>query len=185
MNILGITLTHNEHEKIVYCHLKEDFEKTDFLSSDQEILELVDELNPDIVVFQTPLSLPEKGNIRVAEEELLKKNIKIVAPRGLLTMEKLTLRGSHLKDEIQKKGSLVIETSTEAFYHLMRFPKTNNRLEVKRLLKLFDIELPRKDFSQKQIDSLVAAFTGRLFLEAKVEFFGTEEEGQIVLPKIR
>ncbi len=182
MKIVGLDLLGCLDGKTGFCFLSDSIEsiqEIDNVSLQSKIVEL----NPDIVVIGSPLSFPEKGNWRLAEEELAKRNIKFVAPRGLLAMEQLVMRGMALKEQFQAKGFLVIETSTGAFYDLLKIPRSNNYLEIKRFLKVYDLVIPRNEYRQCEIDAVTAAFVGRLFLETKVEFIGDDEEGQIVLPK--
>ena len=136
MKIIGLNLAVSKQSNTGFCILSEEVEVIKTLKSDEEIIGAVESFAPDIVAIATPLSFPEKGNWRKAEAELDKKKIKFTAPRGLISMEKLTLRGISLKEHFQNKGFLVIEVHAGAFCDLLKIPREKNYLHMKRLLKI-------------------------------------------------
>ncbi len=184
MKIIGLNLAGTEEKITGLCLLGEDLDELLELKSDKEIISKIELVSPDIVVIDSPLSFPDKGNWRQAEHELNKRKIKFSSPKGLVVMEQLVMRGIKLKDYFQNKGYLVIEVSSNAFYNYFNLPSRDNYLEIKRLLKLYNIFIPKKVYSQNELNSIIAAFTGRLFLETKIDFLGDEKEGQIVVPKL-
>jgi len=183
MKLVGLDLLGCPDGKTGFCLMTDSIDEIVEVPN-EEVVSKVQNISPDIVAIGSPLSLPERGNWRQAEEELHKRNIKFVAPRGLLAMEQLVMRGMKLKEIFSAKGFLVIEVSPGAFYDLLNMPRSKNYLGIKRFLKAYDLSLLKKDYRQCEVDSVVAAFVGRLFLEAKVEFLGDEDEGQIVIPKV-
>ncbi|MBC8494878.1 DUF429 domain-containing protein [archaeon] len=185
MKIIGLDLAGNEERITGFCLLTEEIEDICELKTNEEIIKKVDDMKPDVVVIDAPLSFPNKGNWRQAEYELNNKKIKFYPPKGLVEVEKLVLRAIALKEHFSSKGFLVIEVHSGASYDILKMPRKNNYMEIKRLLKIYGLLVPRRDYSQVELDAIMAAFTGLLFLEAKVEFLGDEDEGQIVVPKVK
>lgn len=185
MKIIGLDLAGSEKRITGFCLMGYEIDEISELKTNDEIISRVKDIKPDLIAIDSPLNFPEKGNWRKAEHEMNKRRIKFFPPRGLLAMEQLVVRAMALKELFEKKGILVIEVYPGAFYDIMKMPRKKNDLEIKRLLKLYNLSLSRRKYSQDELDAVIAAFTGRLFLEAKVEFIGDEEEGQIVVPKVR
>ncbi|NQU98674.1 DUF429 domain-containing protein [Candidatus Woesearchaeota archaeon] len=185
MKIVGLDLAGSEERITGFCHMGNEIEEVSELKNSADIISKVEEIKPDVVAIDAPLNFPEKGNWRKAEYAMNKRRIKFFPPKGLVAMEKLTVRGMALRDHFQKKGFLVIEVYPGAFYDIMKMPRKGNYMELKRLLKLYNLTMERREYSQDELDAVASAFVGRLFLEAKVEFLGDEEEGQIVVPKVR
>jgi len=184
MKIVGLELKNGTDRETTICFLTDTIETTLIVQDDISLMKKVDEIHPDIVAIGSPLSLPLKGNTRKAEDELSKRNLKFRIPKGMLAMEQLVMRGIELKSKFLSKGFLVIETFPNGFYDLIRVPRTNNYDELKRFLKIFHLNLERREYTQEELNAITSAFTGRLFLETKVEFLGDVNEGQIVLPRI-
>ncbi|MBU0471943.1 MAG: DUF429 domain-containing protein [Nanoarchaeota archaeon] len=185
MKIIGLDLAGTEGNTTGFCLMGEEITEVSELMTNEEIVSKVEEIKPDVVAIDAPLSFPTNGNWRQAEYDMNSRKIKFFPPKGLLAMEKLTVRGIALKDHFQKKGFLVIEVYPGAFYDILNMPRKGNYLELKRLLKIYNLNLEKREYSQHELDAVASAFTARLFLEAKVEFLGSEDEGQIVVPKVR
>ncbi|MBC8501493.1 MAG: DUF429 domain-containing protein [Nanoarchaeota archaeon] len=183
--IVGLDLAGSEQRVTGFCLIGEEIEEVSELKTNDEIVSKVEKVKPDLVAIDSPLNFPKKGSWRKAEYEMNKRRIKFFPPKGLIAMEKLVARAMALRDLFQSKGILVIEVYPGAFYDIIKIPRKNNYLELKRLLKFYDLVLDRREYSQDELDAVASAFVGRLFLEAKVEFLGDEEEGQIVVPKVK
>ncbi|MFH1589630.1 MAG: DUF429 domain-containing protein [archaeon] len=185
MKIIGLDLAGSEQRITGFCLLGTEIDEISELTTNEEIIAKVESIKPDIIAIDAPLNFPKEGGWRKAEHDMNKRRIKFFPPKGMKAMEMLTRRGIWLKEQLENKGALVIEVYPGAFYDLLKIPRKNNYLELKRLLQLYGLNLARKEYSQDELDAVASAFTGRLFLEGKVEFFGNEEEGQIVVPKVR
>jgi len=128
MKIVGLELMPGNERSVAVCFLTETLDDVIKLDGDEELIKKVEAFRPDIVAIGSPLSLPEKGNIRKAEQELSKRNLKFRYPIGLLAVEQVVMRGIGLKNHFQSKGFLVIETFPNGFYELIRIPKKTTTL---------------------------------------------------------
>lgn len=181
MKIVGLDLAGVEKNKTGFCFLENSKVETCVLYKDKEIIEKIKEIKPEIIAIDAPLSLPKKGLMRKIEKELRKKGIRIFPPL-LPSMKKLTERGIKIKNILRRNNFRVIETYPGAVKDILRIPRKNKEKLIK-VLKKFKINI-RKTITEHELDAVVCALIGRLFLENKAIAFG-DKEGKIILPKKR
>ncbi len=117
MVIIGFDLAGVETRPTGYCRLKKLKAETALLYSDEEIVKIVKENQPEVIAVDAPLSLPlgrktiedQNGeHLRESDRELSRRGIKFF-PITLGPMRKLTTRGIHLKAVFEENGFRVIE----------------------------------------------------------------------------
>ncbi len=138
---------------------------------DEEILKIIYEENPDIIAIDAPFSFPKKGYFRKSEIELKKDGFNPLSPlfRG---MRPLVERAEKLVKTLREKNYNVIEVLSSA---------------IRKILMVNDVTIKKKYpyASKDEIDAILCALTGKLFLEGKTKSYGSEENDKIVLPEIK
>jgi len=190
MIVIGIDLAGVETRETGFCILKGMKSETLILRSDKEIIQRIEEIEPDVIAIDAPLSLP-KGrksidertdvHLRECDRELLKRKIKFF-PITLGPMRSLTKRGIKLKKILKKKGFRVIEVYPGGAQDIWKIPRKQKGLEkLREGLGKLGIKGIRKDMNDHELDAVTCALVGKLFLEGKCEVLGTLNDG-IVLP---
>lgn len=190
MVVVGIDLAGVETRQTGFCILKGMKTETSILHSDDEIIKKIEEIKPDVVAIDAPLSLPkgrksieEKTDVHLREcdRELLRRRIKFF-PITLGPMRSLTKRGIKLKRILKKKGFRVIEVYPGGAQDVWKIPRKQKGLEKLRkgLERLRVKELTEK-MSDHELDAITCALVGKLFLEGNAEILGVLEDG-IVMP---
>ncbi|RLG44584.1 MAG: DUF429 domain-containing protein [Thermoproteota archaeon] len=193
LSVVGVDLAGNEDRPTGLCFLTGKKFTTRVAYGDEEILEEIVSFNPMVVAIDAPLSLPigktldSRYCIRKCDEELRKFGIKFFS-LNFAGMRKLTIRGIRLRKTLEEKGVKVIETYPGAFYDLMGLSRPKNKKErrqvLKALIKGFGLNDPINDLSSHELDSIVCALVGLLYLEGKVILLGDPKEGIMVLPRL-
>jgi len=176
---IGIDLAGLATNPSGFAILEERKFKTQVVHTDEQITYLCIINNPDIVAIDAPLSLPRRGSLRKADFSLIKRGLRVFPPRfgGMLL---LTARGIRLAEKLRSNKIKVIEVHPRTS-GLLLF-KTGDR-------KQWLAQLRRDGFSFKgaesrhEIDAVMAAVTGLLYLKNKVEEVGAQDEGTIIIPK--
>jgi len=190
MKVIGIDLAGSEKRPTGVCLMNEKLEvlvKTLFL--DEEIVDYVNKLRPELVAIDAPLSIP-KGrktiddrsgpHLRKCDEELLRMGIKFF-PITLGPMRKLTKRGLMLKNKL--KNFHVIEVYPGASQDILGIPRKSKGLDkLRNGLKKVGIKGIKGDENDHELDAITAAYTGLLYLEGKCVVLGDEEEGVLIVP---
>jgi hypothetical protein len=161
--VVGIDLAGNENNRSGFCILKEEFGQKDIKSktifTNQEILQEIEQLKPDLVAIDAPLT--NKKEDRKCDKEMKKYG---ALPLGLLGMQMLANRGYKLASLIKKMNIPVIEV----------FPRATE--------KIMGLQRDSLSKSAHQGDAILAALTGFFYLEKKAKEIG-DKEGKIVIPK--
>jgi len=192
MHVVGIDLAGSEKRQTGFCILDGMKASTSVLYTDEEIIDKIEEVRPDIIAIDAPLSLPEgrksiedrtNVHLRECDKELLKRRIKFF-PITLGPMRKLTQRGIELKKTLENKGFRVIEVYPGGAQDVLKIPRKQRGLDkLKEGLKMLKITGLTKEMNDHELDAVTSAFVGKLFLERKSETLGDQKNG-IVMPKI-
>ncbi|MCD6530470.1 DUF429 domain-containing protein [Candidatus Bathyarchaeota archaeon] len=192
MIVVGLDLAGVEDRPSGFCVLEDLNAETCILYTDEEILQKIRLLKPNVIAIDAPLSLPPGRtsieertgtHLRECDRELLKRGIKIL-PITLGGMRKLTQRGVRLKRLLEAEGFRVIEVYPGGAQDVLGVPrKSRGREPLLAGLKKLGIRGLRKEMSDHELDAVTAAFVGKLFLEGKSETLGDPERG-IVMPKV-
>lgn len=187
MKVIGIDLAGKEENPSGFCILKDDQLILKTLYSDEEIIESVKKVNPQVIAIDAPLSLPkgrcclEKdcecaagGHFRQAERDI--RPYGRVLPLTFRGMKMLTLRGIALGRKLRKDFE-VIETHPRTSQKMLGFQDLKKNLN--RIYNLPD------DPTEHELDAALAALTGYLYLKGCVLELGDPEEAVIVIPKER
>jgi len=193
MLVVGIDLAGSESRQTGFCVLRGMKVETLIVYSDDEIIRKIEELKPELIAIDAPLSMP-KGrksinenngiHFRECDKELLKRKIKFF-PITLGPMRKLTERGIKLKSLLKKKGFKVIEVYPGGAQDIWNIPRKQNGVEkLMEGLKSLGIKGLKKSMSDHELDAATCALVGKLFLEGKAKILGEIDDG-IVIPSKR
>lgn len=158
MKVVGIDLAGKPENDTGFCFLTETGTQTITLHTDMEILREVDSLKPDIVAIDAPFWMPSVGMWRPSEEKLLKRGFQPISTM-FTTMKMLVMRAAHLVRVLNSRGYKTIEVYSKASEKILGLQKESRK-------------------NQDEYDALVAALTGKAYLENKFE----DLDG-IILPK--
>jgi predicted nuclease with RNAse H fold len=193
MLVVGIDLAGSESRQTGFCVLRGMKVETLIVYSDDEIIRKIEELKPELIAIDAPLSIP-KGrksinenngiHLRECDKELLKRKIKFF-PITLGPMRKLTERGIKLKSLLKKRGFKVIEVYPGGAQDIWNIPRKQNGVEkLMEGLKSLGIKGLKKSMSDHELDAATCALVGKLFLEGKAKILGEIDDG-IVIPSKR
>ena len=184
MKIIGIDLSGKQDNPTGICVLNQDQVILKTLYHNKDLIDYIKKTNPSLIAVDAPLSLPkgrcclekdcqcaEYGHFRQAEREI--RPYGRVLPLTFRGMKMLTLRGIELIREL--KDFQFIETH----------PRTSQKqLGIKDIKKDLNriYKLP-SDPTEHELDALLAAVTGYLYLKGECIKLGDPEEGIIVVPK--
>lgn len=178
MKIIGIDLAGLEKNDTGFCVFEDKNVRVTLLKTDQEILDAIDKENPGLICIDGPTTLPMQLQ-RKCDIELKQYG---ALPPLLGGMRYLTMRGSRLREKLD--GYRVIEIMTRATARILGFWDNDPVARQKALLKLGIVgDIGTKDMNKDEVDSIIAAITGYLYLEGKTQEIG-DEEGVVIVPKI-
>jgi predicted nuclease with RNAse H fold len=191
MSIIGLDLAGVEARPTGVCFLAGMKAETCLLFSNEKILKKIDEIKPQVIAIDAPLSLPpgrktiedRSGvHLRESDKELLKRRIKFF-PITLGPMRKLTERGIYLKRALEKGNFTTIEVYPGGAQDVLGISRKQKGLDkLKAGLEKLGIEGLKDGLSDHELDAVTCAFVGKLFLEGKSTTYGEQEQG-IVMPK--
>jgi hypothetical protein len=194
--IVGIDLAGVEKRPTGFCILdcKTMKAKTCLLYDDKEILKKIEKTKPSVIAIDAPLTLPKgrkslekRSNIhlRKCDKDLLKLGIKFF-PITLGPMRELTKRGIRLKKALEKKGYEVIEVYPGGAQDALGIPRKQKGLKkLKEGLEKIGIKGLDEKMSDHELDAVTCALVGKFYVEGKYVALGDEEEGQIIMPKLK
>jgi hypothetical protein len=184
MKIVGIDLAGKQENPSGFCVLEGKHPILKTLYSDEDIIKCVKKVNPAVIAIDAPLSLPkgrcclEKdckcavgGHFRQAEQDI--RPYGRVLPLTFRGMKMLTLRGIRLAKEL-KKDFEVIETHPRTSQKMLGFKDLKDDLN--QIYNLPD------EPTEHELDGVLAAITGYLYLIGCVLELGDPEEGIVVIP---
>ena len=181
--IIGIDLAGSVKNPTGWAFLENKTTKTSLLYKNGEILEEITKSEPILIAIDAPFSLPERGLLRKADREMIKKGYRVFPPK-LPAMRKLTLRAIRLNNLIADKGYKTVEvhpTSTRKALHM----PLKDWTAIQEILKSMGLkgELERRPLVTHEIDAITAALTAYLYLKNQTESVGNPQEGYIILPR--
>ncbi len=157
--VVGIDLAGKEENPTGFCVLRASGAKTKKVFTDEEILQEIRKLKPQVVAIDAPLWLPKPGVAwRIGEILLMQRGFR---PLSLLlpSMRMLALRAKNLAREIRKMGIEVIEVFAGASEKILGLKKERGK-------------------SKDEYDALLCALTAKAYVEGKYE-----DLGGIIVPK--
>ncbi len=154
---VGIDLAGKDKNPTGLCILTDKKSRAFIVFSDDEILKVVDDVKPDVVAIDAPLSFPKQGYYRDGDMALKGMGFNPLSPL-FPGMKCLVERGMKLKDVLTGKGYRVIEV----------FPRATEAV------------LGLKEKKSHEYDALLCALTGKYYLQGRFESLGPEK---IIIPK--
>jgi predicted nuclease with RNAse H fold len=185
MKILGIDLAGKEDNPSgisIFDGYKMDLST---VYSDRDIIKLITDLKPSVIVIDAPLSLPkgrcclEKdckcavgGHFRQAEKDI--RQYGRVLPLTFRGMKMLTFRGIRLASELKSNYEL-LESHPRTCQKILKFKDLLSSLN--QFIKVSD------KATAHELDAGVIALTGYLYLNNCCIELGDPDEGLIIIPK--
>jgi len=170
MKILGIDLAGKQENPSGLAILAKTKMKLFTCFTDNEILDLIGELKPKIIVIDAPLSLPkgrcclEKnckcavgGHFRQAERDM--RQYGRVLPLTFMGMKMLTLRAVKLSTELKKEYN-VLESHPHTTSKILKFKDPYSGLN-----QFFNIP---SDATEHELDAGILTLTGLCYLKIVV-----------------
>lgn len=171
VKIVGIDLAGKPINPTGICILQNTQKEFKTVYSDQQILKIILETKPDIIAIDAPLM---EGEPRVRKADILLKKYKAFPPT-FSGMKPLTIRGSHLADQL-RPCCRVIEVFPTATAKILGVHYGN----YKETAEALHIEVKNKH----ELDAYLCCLTAELFLSGNAIEIG-DEDGKIVIPKLR
>ena len=162
LKILGIDLAGKTTNPTGICILNNDKLKFKTIYSDQQILEISEEHNPDIIAIDAPIM---QGEPRIREADKILKKYRAFPP-SLPGMKSLTFRGSKLAAQLKTRYR-VIEVFPTATAKILGIYKRNFR----EMIANFNLKVKNKH----EQDAYICCLTGKMFLEGKTHEIGDME----------
>lgn len=196
--VIGIDLSGSEKRKTGWALLEGRQVETRVLKTDEEILNVSTDFDPDLISIDSPLTLPKGrdctkddcecrrfGITREAERMLRKRGVYIF-PSLIPSMQPLTKRGIRLREDFERLGYEVIESYPGAAQDILRI--------IRKKISLEDLEqgligygliggFIRKNKTHDELDAVTSALVGYYYLAGESEAMGTDEEGYLIVPR--
>lgn len=167
------------------------------VKTDAEILQAIQDAQPDVVAIDSPLALP-KGrccadpSCPCAIHGIVRSADRVVSRMGyrpfwtlLPSMVNLTLRSIRLRETLESEGIKVIEVYPGAAQDRLGLPR-KQRGEEALLQGLYGLGIRFPDPDRKRVhdelDAITAAYVGLCWLKDEYEAAGPPDEIQIILP---
>ncbi|MCP8310216.1 MAG: DUF429 domain-containing protein [Candidatus Methylarchaceae archaeon HK01M] len=197
MKVIGIDLAGVEKRDSGVCILDGKLKAKAFtLRSDNEIIESIIKIKPDVIAIDAPLSLPfgrcclkdtcrcrTKGHLRQCDKDLIKMKIKFF-PLTLGPMRGLTERGMKLKKMLEDRDLKVIEVYPGGAQDILNIPRKQKGIsELRKSLLTIGIKGILKVTSDHELDATTSALVGKMYLEGDYLALGDPEEGLIIMPR--
>jgi predicted nuclease with RNAse H fold len=190
--VVGVDLAGSARRPTGICVLSGLRAETHVVFGDDEVLQWVSRVRPDLVPIDAPLSLPDGretihdrsgGHFRDCDRELKRRGIRFF-PITLGPMRMLTECGMALKAEIEAMGSRAVECYPGAAQDLWGIPRQHkNRAGLLAGLRKLGVKGLPENISGDELDAATAALVGRWFLQGKGELIGGD--AGIVIPSAR
>lgn len=181
MKIVGIDLAGNPKNETGFCVLEAVHDKsviTEILYSDSDILNKLNEINPEIIAIDAPLTF--SGHNRKCDDLLREYGALPVTLRGMVI---LAIRGTELAKSLSKKFKVIEVFSTATAKILGLYDKDENIMQKNLLDSSIKGDVEKKFLLKDELDAIFAALTGYLYLNKETEAVG-DENGVIIIPKI-
>ncbi len=195
---LGIDLTGSEKKASGFAVLSGTTVETALVLSDDEMVERIKQIKPEVISIDSPLALPkgrccgdkncpECGKMGIMRDcELLLRHFGIgVYPCLIDSMVDLTTRGINLAKRLRELGFMVIESYPGVAQDLLHIPRKRRGLELLLSgMRNFGIEGMREGISHDEADAITSALVGYFYLNNNYVGMGNEEEGYLIVPKL-
>ena len=197
--IVGIDLAGKISSRTGLCLLEGNCAQTKVAHTDADIIQFIQEAQPDLISIDAPLSLPKgrtkvydddparktAGIMRYCERELKRRDVNSY-PALIRSMQELTKRGINLAEQFRKSGYPVIECFPGAAQDVVQLPRkrTDESLLKKGLLK-FGINGPfqQQHVCHDELDAITASLVGQFFISGFYEPLGIPEENDMIIPQ--
>jgi len=182
LHLIGIDLAGHPERPTGWALLKEKWVAVKELYSDDEILFAAINAKPALVAIDAPLTLPEHGAIRKADQEMHRRGYHVLPPL-FRAMKELTLRAIHLTEELKVEKIKVIEVHPTSTRKALQMPLKDWH----KIQKIFEEmglsnQWKKRLFSPHELDAITAAITAHLHTKGKTESIGEPKEGFIIVP---
>jgi hypothetical protein len=174
MAVVGLDLAGVETSPTGFCVLKRLRAKTFHVYRDEEIVHRIEEIRPQVVAVDAPLSLPagrrsieerKSNHLRDCDKELLRRKIRFF-PVTLGPMRKLTSRGIKLKKDLEGKRFQMIEVYPGGAQDVLGIPRKQSGIRnLREGLEKLKIKGLTDQMSHHELDAVTCAYVGKLFLE--------------------
>jgi uncharacterized protein YprB with RNaseH-like and TPR domain/predicted nuclease with RNAse H fold/dephospho-CoA kinase len=198
--IVGIDLTGSEKRPSGWCILRGKVAETGMVATDNEMVERILALSPDLVSIDSPLSIPfgrsrvddndpsrsQFGIMRQCERELKRRGINVY-PCLLPSMQGLTKRGTALAKRLREYGVPVIESYPGAAQDIMGIPRKGAGEEfLKQGLADFGVygSFTTRPVRHDELDAVTSALVGSFFLAGKYEPLSGPAEDALIIPDL-
>jgi len=176
MKIVGIDLAGNPKNDTGFCvmSVKEDEKNVhvSILYADDEIIEKVKEIDPDLIAIDAPLTYC--GENRACDEELHKYGALPVTLRGMVV----------LAEKLRELDLEVIEVFSTATAKILGHYNKRDRLMQKKLINSgIRGDVDRRFLTKDELDAVFASITAFLHLNGSTVEVGGED-GKIIIPKV-
>jgi uncharacterized protein len=195
--VVGLDLAGSPHRSTGFCILRGARRvETTVLHDDTEILASVRDARPPLVSVDAPLSLPRgrtsldlpgPPHLRACDRELLRRRIRFF-PVTLGPMRMLTARGMQLARRLRAEGVPTVESYPGAAQDIVGLPRKGAGIErLRRGLRVrgFAGSVEHRAITHDELDAILCAWVGRLYLQGRAEVIGEAEEGVMILPRSR
>ncbi len=189
--VVGVDLAGSPRRPTGVCILRGVRARTRIAFADQEILDVIGQVRPDLVPIDAPLSLPagrttiqdrSGPHFRECDAELRKRGIRFF-PITLGPMRMLTERGLALKAQIEEMGYRAVECYPGGAQDLWGIPRQHRDLQgLRRGLTALGVRGLTEAMTGDELDAVTAAWVGRLSLLGRGEMFGGERG--ILMPAV-
>jgi len=171
--VVGIDLAGSPKRRTGLCVLRDLNAETRVAFSDEDILNFVQEVRPELIPIDAPLSLPNGRltihdrageHLRECDRALLRYGISFF-PVTLGPMRMLTERGLALKSRLTTMGYQAVECFPGAAQDLWGIPRQHrDRLGLLSGLRKLGVRGLKKVATSDELDAATAALAGRWFL---------------------
>ena len=196
---IGIDLTGSELRPSGVCVFRGRDAYLSLVSSDEDILRLVEKIGGGLISIDSSLGLPagrccvndtcecrKYGIMRECERILRKRGIRVY-PTLIKSMQNLTLRGIDLARTFRDVGYTVIESYPGGAQDLLRFPRKKinlRQLETDLMAMGIVPHSEREPVTHDQLDALTSALVGYFYLAGMYEAIGNNDEGYLIMPDL-
>jgi uncharacterized protein len=195
--VVGLDLAGSPGRDTGYCVYRRPQKLTaSILGDDRSIEAAVNEVGPELVVIDAPLSLPRGRatiedrsgpHFRECDRELRRLGIRFF-PLTLGPMRMLTVRGMRLRSRFESQGLRVLEGYPGGAQDLLGIArKQAGAPALQAQLHRLGLggDLIERSLTHDELDAVTLAWVGSEYLNGRGMLIGDPEEGQMLLPRPR
>jgi hypothetical protein len=181
MQIVGVDLSGDPCNPTGWAMLHDGIFKVKTLYEDSEILFETVSAQPTLVAIDAPLTLPQKGFMRLADQEMRRRGYQVLP--SFKGMKMLTERAKRLVKKLEETKITVIEVHPLSTRRALRMSLRNWKRIQEEFLKMgFSGDPQQTQLTPHEIDAMTAALTANLHLQGITESLGDADEGFIIIP---